>query len=98
MIEYDLTATRLAQTDEPIPVPTEAELFAITVSLLLMEGRSYSDLSCHSVSLTRRNHRRIAELIEEHTPTLAREFNTPVELRKRIQQLVGLRITRHMVG
>ncbi|TWT44439.1 hypothetical protein RAS1_08540 [Phycisphaerae bacterium RAS1] len=98
MIEYDLTATPLAQSDEPTPPPLEAELLAITVALLLSEGRSYSDLSCHSVSLTRRNHRRVAELIEEHTPTLAREFPTRIELRKRLQQLVGLRITRPIFG
>ena len=96
MIEYDLTATRLAQSDEPIPVPTEAELFAITVALLLMEGCSYSDLSSHAVSLSSRNYRRVAELIEERTPTLAREFGTPVELRKRLFQFVGLRIARQL--
>lgn len=94
MIEYDLTATRIAQSDERIAVPTEAELFAITVALLLMEGRSFSDLSCHSVSLTPRNHRRIAQLIEEHTPTLAREFGGPMPLRHRLRDLVGLRISR----
>lgn len=94
MIEYDLTATRIAQSDLPIPPPSEAELFAITVALLLKEGRSYSDLSCHSVSLTRRNHRRVAELIEEHTPTMVREFGGPLPLRHRLRDLVGLRISR----
>lgn len=94
MIAYDLSTTRLAQSDEPISVPTEAELFAITVALLLLYGRSYSDLSCHTVAISSRNYRRIAELIEERTPSLACEFGTPVELRKRLHQFVGLRISR----
>lgn len=97
MIEYDLSATRLAQSDEPIPVPSEAELFAITVALLLMEGRTYSDLLGHTVSLSCRNYRRVAELIEERTPPFAREFGTPVQLRTRLFQFVGLRIARQLV-
>lgn len=94
MLAYDLTDTLLAQSDLPVRVPRDGELLAITVALLVDEGRTFSDLNRADVMLTARNYRRVAELIEERTPPLAREFGDPTRLRGRLKELVGLRVTR----
>lgn len=94
MVLFDLTKTALATSDEPIRPPSESELLAITVALLSCDDRSFNDLACTAVELSQRNCRRVAELIEERTPSLAREFGGPVLLRARLKQLVGLQIFR----
>ncbi len=94
MVLYDLTKTAVATSDQPIRPPSESELLAITVALLSCDDRSFSDLVCSAVELSQRNCRRVAELIEERTPSLAREFGGPVLLRARLKQLVGLQIFR----
>ncbi|MFN0135698.1 MAG: hypothetical protein ACKVS9_06220 [Phycisphaerae bacterium] len=96
MVVYDLTNTAVATSDRPIRPPSDAELFAITVALLSYESRSFSNLAAGPVVLTERNRRRIAELIEERTPPLAREFGDPVRLRARLKELIGLQIYREM--
>lgn len=94
MVLYDLTETAIAISAEPIPPPRDHELLAVTIALLHLEDRSYGELVHHSVALTPRNHRRVAELIEERTPFLARDFGDPVRLRARLKELVGMRISR----
>lgn len=94
MVLYDLTNTALATADVPIRPPTQPELLAITVALLSYENRGFSELIEMPVALTNRNRRRVAELIEERTPPLAREFGDPTRLRMRLKQLVGLEIYR----
>lgn len=94
MLLFDLTKTAIAGSDCPARPPNDAELLAVTVALLSYSNRSFSDLLTGTVELTDRNRRRVAELIEERTPTLAREFVTPVQLRDRLKQLVGLQIFR----
>lgn len=64
------------------------------MALLSCEDRSFSDLACSAVELSQRNCRRVAELIEERTPSLAREFGGPLLLRNRLRDLIGLRISR----
>lgn len=94
MVLFDLTKTALATSDEPIGPPSESELLAITVALLSVDDMSFSELASTAVEPSQRNCRRVAELIEERTPSLAREFGGPVLLRARLKQLVGLQIFR----
>lgn len=94
MVVYDLTNTAVATADVLANPPTQPELLAITVALLSHENRSFSELVGTPLAITDRNRRRLAELIEERTPSLAREFGEPVRLRARLKQLVGLRIFR----
>lgn len=96
MVLYDLTKTLVATSERYIRPPSDPELFAITVALLSYESRSFSNLAAAPVVLTERNRRRVAELIEERTPPLAREFGDPVRLRARLKELVGMEIFREM--
>lgn len=92
MFAYDLTNTLIARSDSAIRPPNQSELLAITVALLTYENRGLGDLAGGPVILTNRNRRRVAELIEERTPSLAREFGDPMRMRRRLNQLVGLEI------
>ena len=94
MVIYDLTKTSLATSARPIRPPSDLELFAITVGLLLVEDRGFGELAVASLELTERNRRRIAELLEERAPSLAREFGGPLLLRNRLRDLTGLRVSR----
>lgn len=94
MVLYDLTNTAIATAEALIRPPTQPELLAITVALLSYENRSFTELAETPVALTCRNRRRVAELIEERTPPLAREFGHPLQLRRRLGELIGLVISR----
>ena len=90
MMQYDLTNTTVANSNEPLRPPSEAELLAITVALMLAGNCSYGELRTRPLELTKRNCRRVAELIEERTPPLARDFGGPLQLRRRLVDLAGL--------
>ncbi|MBK8915405.1 MAG: hypothetical protein IPM64_12545 [Phycisphaerales bacterium] len=94
MVFYDLTNTAVATSARPIRPPGDLELFAITVGLLLVEDRGFGELASASLELTHLNRRRVAEMLEERAPSLAREFGTPSQLRARLAELAGLVITR----
>lgn len=94
MMLYDLTKTAVATSDQAIRPPNEPELLAITVALLSCDDRSFSELASSTLELSQRNCRRVAELIEERTPSLTRDFGDPVLLRARLRQLIGLQIFR----
>ncbi len=94
MVLYDLTGTAIATSDRPIRPPGDVELFAITVGLLLVENRGFEELAHLPLELTDRNRRRVAELLEERAPSIARELGGPARLRARMRQLVGLQVFR----
>lgn len=92
MLQYDLSRTRLASAEEPRPVPTEGELLALTVSLLLLDGCACADLAWRSLELTFINRDRVAVFIERRLQPLLRDFVNPFDIRGRLDELVGLRI------
>lgn len=92
MLQYDLTETKLFHSDDRFRVPNEAELFAITVALLLVYEAAYTDLQNGEVSLNRSNLGDVAECIEQRVPEFARDFGAPTTIRQRLEQLLGLRI------
>ena len=46
MLQYDLTGTRLFDAETRAGVPTDAEVFAITAALLLIQDVAYGELAC----------------------------------------------------
>ena len=92
MMQFDLTGTRLTQLDSIRP-PNEAEMFALTVALLLTNDAAYSELIEFSLELTPEAVREVAECIEYRTPAFTRDLGFGEELRQRLTELVGLRIS-----
>ena len=94
MLQWDLSDTPLASSALPLAVPSEAELFALLVGLLVLEKLSYADLIYQPVAMTHDNIEAVARLMEERIPTLARDVGTGRGLRRRLAQLVGVRVMR----
>ena len=92
MLQYDLSRTRLMSEPESRPVPTEGELLAVTVGLLLLDGCACADLAWRALELTSVNRDRVAALIERELQPLVRDFVNPRDVRGRLDELVGLRI------
>ena len=74
MIQYDLTSTPLAKSCERIPVPSEGELTAVSLALMLAADCSWSELENRSLVLTERNQESVAELIEGRLTPLTRDI------------------------
>ncbi len=94
MIQYDLTNTAMAHDVRPSRPPSEAELFALTLGLMLDANSGFAQLATAALVLTQGNCSRVAQLLEEHAPQLARELGDPREARRRLRELIGIRITR----
>jgi len=92
MMQYDLTETRLFTAETPIRPPNEAEMFALTVALLLVNDAAYSDLGRTDFQLTQESVIAVAECIEYRTPAFTRDLGSRDALRGRLSDLVGLRI------
>lgn len=93
MMQIDLTRTKLMRTDSAVRPPNEAEMFALTVALLLTNETGYSELNGFSLELTPETVREVAECIEYRTPAFTRDIGFGQELRQRLTELVGLRIS-----
>ena len=94
VIQYDLTNTPSARDAQAGRPPSEVELFALTLGLMLDANCGFAELTSRVLILTAENCPRVAQLLEEHTPQLARELGSPRGLRRRLRELVGIRITR----
>lgn len=92
VLQYDLTETKLFDAGPDARLPSDAELFAITVALLLVHEAAYSDLYGGEVALTGASFDPVVECIEQRMPEFVRDFGTPAALRRRLAELVGLRI------
>lgn len=91
MLGYDLSNTPLARASRAVKVPTEGELLAIQVALMLVDDCAYGDLTCRRLVLTPRNRRQVAAVIRRRLTPLVRDFATP-DLHARLDDLVGLTI------
>ena len=91
-MQYDLTETRLFEADIPIRPPNDAEMFALTVALLLVNDSAYSDLNRTEVQLTQDSVNAVAECIEYRIPSFTRDLGAGEALRERLWDLAGLRI------
>ena len=93
MLEYDLTSTRLFESESRNELPGDAEMFAITAALLLVHDAAYADLACRDLQLFEEDINAVAECIEYRLVPLARDFGDAERLRRRLRDFVGLRIS-----
>lgn len=93
-LQWDFSNTPLARADATIRAPTESELFSLTVAMLLTSGQSYDDLRSCELAFHRDQLSAIAEVFEYRIPELAPERCDCEKLRKRLAELVGIRVTR----
>ena len=98
MLQWDISDTPLAQKDSPGKVPTEGELLALTVGLLMLEDIPYEALTRREFVLQGQDLVRLVETFEYRLPELEREFATSALLRQRLSEFVGIRITRSVCG
>ena len=93
MLQWDLSDTPLGRNETPGRVPTEGELLALMVGLLMLEDITYDALKHREVVLDDENLRKVAEIFEYRLPELAREFGDSEHLRERLAELRGIRMT-----
>ena len=79
-------------------MPTEGELLALTVGLLMLEDIAYEALRHRELVLYEENLGGLAEIFEYRLPELAREFGDSGRLRQRLAELTGIRMTRSVDG
>jgi len=98
MLQYDLTETEIFEATSREGLPTEAELFAVTVGLLLIREVAYSDIERRELWLHLEDVPALAQCIEFRLSPLARDSANPAALRQRLNRLVGLRIAGDMLN
>ena len=94
MLQYDLTNTPLAMAAEPVRPPSEGELLAIVVGLLLTQQRTLTEIADAGAELVLDDavRDRLTALLSEELKPLNRELGTDESFRGRLAQLVGMRI------
>jgi len=93
-LQWDLSDTPLARAETRLRAPSEGELFALVVAMILAEGQSYERLRSCELVLRREQVAAIAEVFEYRLPELASEFGDSNGLQQRLTELVGVRVTR----
>ena len=92
MLQYDLTGTRFFDAETRAGVPTDAEVFAITAALLLIQDVAYGELDCKELELAANDVENVAQCIEYRLPVFTRDIGCGLELRERLADFAGLRI------
>ncbi len=93
MLQWDLSDTPLATSETPGRVPTQGELLALMVALLMHEDVTYDALKHRVLAMQNDNRSQIIEIFEYRLPELAREFGSGEQLRQRMLELEGIRLT-----
>jgi len=93
MLQYDLTHTQLFESPTRAKLPSDAELFVVTAALLLVNEASYSQFEQKALALTTANVDAVAACIEKRLPEFARDLEIRATLRRRLADLVGIRIS-----
>ena len=93
-LQWDLSDTLLARCESAFRAPTEGELFALVVGMLLAEGQTYEGLRCCELVLDKEKLTALAEVFEYRIPELACEFGDSDDLRQRLMELVRIRVSR----
>jgi len=92
MLQYDLSNTPLAHSTEPIATPSEGELLAIMLGLMLVCDCSFSELGGRTLVLSRELCEPVATTIEKRHLPLTRDIGSGEALRQRLAGLVGLSV------
>lgn len=93
MLQYDLTSTPLLNSSAVNSFPNEAEMFAVTAALLLLNDAPYSDLVDQELQITAEEIEALAQCIEYKLSPFAFDFGDPETLRARLREFVGLRVS-----
>lgn len=91
MLSYDLTTTNVANGDATDGPPTEGELQAILVALLLAEDCAFNELAGCRLILSEDNFDRISTIIRYQLAPLARDFRGD-DFDRRLRDLAGLMV------
>jgi len=92
MFQYDLTMTPLAAQPARESIPSEPELVAVLVSMLLRHDRAPSELRAAPMVLLETDQEAVARIIERTLTPFARDLGSGGFLRMRLQRLTGLQI------
>lgn len=93
MLQYDLTHTQLFESPTRAKLPSDAELFVVTAALLLVNEAAYSQFERNAFALTATNVNAVATCIERRLPEFARDLESRTTLRRRLTDLIGIRIS-----
>jgi hypothetical protein len=93
MLQYDFTRTTLLHSSAVNAFPNEAEMFAVTAALLLLNDAPYSDLVDQELRITAEGIEALAQCIEYRLSPFTFEFGDPETLRARLREFVGLRVS-----
>ena len=93
-LQWDLSQTPLARGNGHSRAPTEGELLALMVGLLMLEDTTYEALTHCELVLHEENLGHLVEIFEYRLPELAREFGDGERLRCRLAELLEVRVTR----
>lgn len=91
MLAYDLTTTNVASGDAEHGPPTEGELLAILVALLLVEDCALGELPGTRMTLSEKNFDRVSTVIRGRLAPLARDFCGD-DFDRRLRDLAGLMV------
>lgn len=92
MLQYDLTNTPFFHALSSSQLPSDAEMFAITVGLLMVRDAAYSDLLECDLIVSPVDVESIALCLETQLHPLVRDFDGRQSLRHELQNFIGLRI------
>jgi hypothetical protein len=92
MLQYDLTNTRFFDAESRGGLPNDAEMFAVTVALLLFHDAAYASLAEHEIVFAEADIAGVAECIEYRLPVFVRDVGRGSQLRQRLRDFVGLRV------
>jgi hypothetical protein len=98
MLQYDLSNTPLARATERINAPSEGEMLAVMLGLMFAYNCSFSELKHRMLQLSPENRHEVADLIESRLTPLLRDIGSGRQLRQRLDQLLGFRVTRTPTG
>jgi hypothetical protein len=89
---FDLTDTPFAQSTSRDTLPSEDELVALTVALVLVTWFASGDLAERALSLSPGNVEAVSRLLEGPLLALGRDLGRGPDSRGRLRQFIGLRV------
>ncbi len=92
VIQLDLSTTPLAASDELFPLPSENELFAIILALLVVEGKSITVLHAGCIELNETNVDLVTQTILQEFPLFFQRATSEQAIRSALGWFVGIRI------
>lgn len=92
VVQYDLTDTAFATAPQGAAIPSEAELSALTMAMLVATHSAFSELADHELVLSDDMLVAVGGLLDGPLSALARDFGGSRDARMRLREFVGLRV------